>query len=171
MRRRTVLTAVGLTATTGLAGCLGSGDLGDGTETETPEPCTVDRETPPDVENDEIDLRELPERPEEWTESSVKSYVREYESAYRLHRLYSENLTSYGHTESTQEIRETDRGWRVELRTNYYYNEETERGTVHADSPYYNILYLVAHDRLLRASNEQHGGDPDLDNAKTMECW
>lgn len=171
MQRRRLLAALGATSTAALAGCLGSGDPGDGTETETREPCTVDRETPPDVENDEIDLRELPERPEEWTETSVESYVKEYESAYRLHRLYSADLTSYGHTESTEDIRETDRGWRVELRTKYYYNEETERGTVHADSPYYNILYLVAHDRLLRASNEQHDADPSLDNAETMECW
>lgn len=171
MQRRRLLVAVGTTAATALAGCLGGGDPGEGTETGTPEPCTVNRETPADVENDEIDLRELPERPDEWTESSVETYVREYESAYRMHRLYSAELRSYGHTEATREVRETDRGWRVELRTNYYYNEETERGTVHADSPYYDVVYLVAEDRLLRAAAEQHDSDPDLDDAVTLECW
>jgi hypothetical protein len=171
MQRRRLLAALGATSTAALAGCITGGDPGDGTETETPEPCTVDREPPADVENDEIDLRELPDRPDEWTESSVETYVREYESAYRMHRLYSKELRSYGHSESTQDIRETDRGWRVELRTNFYYNEETDRGTVHADSPYYNVVYLVADDRLLRASNEQHDADPSLDDAATMECW
>lgn len=171
MQRRRLLAALGATSTAALAGCLGSGAPDDGTETPTPEPCTVDRETPADVENDDIDLRELPEKPEEWTESSVETYVREYESAYRQHRLYSAELTSYGHSEGVEDIRETDRGWRVELRTNYYYNEETDRGTVHADSPYYTVLYLVADDRLLRAGNEQHGSDPSLEDATTLECW
>lgn len=171
MQRRRLLAAVGATTATVLAGCLGGGDPGEGTETETPEPCTVTRETPVDAENDEIDVRELPERPDEWTESSVESYVREYEAAYRQHKLYSADMTSYGHSEGTQDVRETDRGWRVELRTNYYWNEETDRGTVHADSPYYTVVYLVAEDRLLRAADEQHDSDPDLDDAVTLECW
>jgi hypothetical protein len=172
MQRRRLLAALGATSTAALAGCMGSGDPGDGTETgtptETPEPCTVDRETPGDVENDDIDLRDLPYRPDEWTESSVKTYVREYESAYRMHSLYSAELTSYGHSESVEELRETDRGWRIELRTNYYYNEETEEGTVHADSPYYEVVYLVAEDRLLRAADQQYAS---LEDAETMECW
>ncbi|MEF8807030.1 hypothetical protein [Natronomonas sp.] len=171
MQRRRLLAALGAASAGTLAGCLGGGDPGDGTETEPPEPCTVNRETPADVENDDIDLRELPERPDDLTEDSVETYVREYEAAYRQHKLYSAELTSYGHSESVEDISETDRGWRVELRTNYYYNEETDRGTVHADSPYYNVVYLVAEDRLLRASNEQHDADPSLDDAETMECW
>jgi hypothetical protein len=171
MHRRRVLTALGVASAGSLVGCLGSGAPGEGTETGTPEPCTVDRVTPVDAENDDIDLRELPERPDEWTESSVETYVREYESAYRMHRLYSAELTSYGHSESVEESRETDRGWRVELRTNFYWNEDTDHGSVHADSPYYDVVYLVADDRLLRASNEQTGGEPTLDDAETMECW
>lgn len=170
MRRRRLLAALGATAAAGLAGCLG-GAPGDGTETGTPSPCTVDRETPVDVENDEMDVRELPEKPEEWTESSVETYVRVYEVAYRQHMLYSADMNAYGHSEGVEDLRETDRGWRVELRTNYYWEEETDRGTVHADSPYYTVVYLVADDRLLRAANEQHDADPSLDNATTLECW
>ncbi|QLD84514.1 hypothetical protein HWV23_01915 [Natronomonas halophila] len=171
MQRRRLLAALGATSTAVLAGCLGSGDPGDGTETPTPEPCTVDRETPVDVENEEIDVRELPEKPDEWTESSVETYVREYEAAYRQHKLYSAEMTSYGHSESTENIRQTDRGWRVELRTNFYWNEDTDDGNVHADSPYYTVVYLVADDRLLRAASEQHDADPSLDDATTLECW
>ncbi|WP_336135652.1 hypothetical protein [Natronomonas amylolytica] len=171
MQRRRLLAALGVASAGTLAGCLGGGTPDDGTETETPAPCTVDRETPVDDENDEVDLRELPERPEEWTESSVETYVREYEAAYRQHKLYSADMTAYGHSEAVEDIRETERGWRAELRTNFYWNEETDHGNVHADSPYYTVVYLVAEDRLLRAANEQVDGDPSLDDAETMECW
>lgn len=64
-----------------------------------------------------------------------------------------------------------DRGYRVELRTAFYYNEERDSGAVTADSPEYGVVYLVADDRLLRAVAEGYDAEPDLEDAETVECW
>lgn len=169
MKRRALLAAAGSSTVT-LSGCLAGIDpLNDG-DSETPEPCSVDRADPVDP-GGELKPRELPERPEERTDETVESYLREYESAYRQHLILSENTTAYGHSESLEDIREVEGGYRVELRTNFYYEEETNRGMVHADSPYFRVRYLLVDDRLLRAAGEGHDAEPTLEDAKTMECW
>jgi hypothetical protein len=169
MRRRTLIAAAGATGAA-LAGCTGEGRLSDGTPTGTTEPCERDRE-PPNDPGGELDPRELPERPDEWTEESVERFVREYEAAYRQRRVLTEDTTSFGHSETVEVLREVDRGYRVEMRTNFYYNEATDDGEVHADSPDYGVVYLVADDRLRRAAEGGYDADPSLENARTMECW
>jgi hypothetical protein len=162
--------AAGGSSTVALSDCLAGIDpLNDG-DSETPEPCSVDRADPVDPDG-ELEPRELPEHPEERTDETIESYLREYESAYRQHLLLTENRTAYGHSESLEDIREVEVGYRVELRTNFYYETETDRGVVHADSPYFRVRYLITHDRLRRVAEEGQDAEPTLEDAKTMECW
>jgi|GEM_PF-2607948 hypothetical protein len=169
MKRRALLAAVG-SSTVALSGCLVGLDPLNYGDSKKPDPCTVDRRAPVDP-GGQMEPRELPERPEERTDETVESYLRAYESAYRQHLILSENTTAYGHSESLESIREVERGYRVEMRTNFYYEEDTDRGEVHTDSPYFRVHYLLADDRLLRAAGERHDAEPTLEDAKTMECW
>ncbi|WP_178917185.1 hypothetical protein [Natronomonas gomsonensis] len=169
MKRRALLAAVG-SSTVALSGCLVGVDPLNYGDSETPEPCTVDR-TDPVEPSSEMEPRELPERPEELNDETVESYLRAYESAYRQHLILSEDTTAYGHSESFESVREVEGGYRVEMRTNFYYEEDTDRGKVHADSPYFRVRYLITDDRLLRAVGEGHDAEPTLEDAETMECW
>ena len=171
MRRRALLAAAASTSIAAVAGCADSGGPAEGgTPTDTEAPCTRDREAPPDP-GAKIEQRALPARPDEWIRDSVESYLREYEAAYRQRRILTADTTAYGHSESVEAIQTVEDGYRVELQTNFYDEEETDRGTVHADSPRYTVLYRVKTDRLLRAESDRHDVDPELDDAATMECW
>jgi hypothetical protein len=89
----------------------------------------------------------------------------------RQRRVLTGETTAFGHSETVEAIRAVGRGYRVELRTAFYYNEERDSGAVTADSPEYGVVYLVADDRLLRAVAEGYDAEPGLEDAETVECW
>ncbi|PSQ36598.1 hypothetical protein BRD05_02550 [Halobacteriales archaeon QS_9_70_65] len=167
MRRRRLLAAVGAT-TAVLAGC--SAGSKSPSSAETPEPCTTARPDPVDTDG-EMEPREYPERSDEWTAENVGPFLVAFEGTYRQHEILTAETTAYGHSASVEEVQQRDDGYRVELETNYYYEEETDRGTVHADSPLYRVVYLVADDRLRRAEGSAYGSTPDPADGETVACW
>jgi len=165
MRRRSLLAAAVGTTSAVLAGCAADGM----SSTETPEPCTAARPDPVDPDG-EMEPREYPERPDEWTAESVGPFLEAFEGTYRQHEILTAETTAYGHSASVEEVQQRDDGYRVELETNYYYEQETDRGTVHADSPLYRVVYLVADDRLRRAEAGTRESTPDPTDGETVAC-
>ena len=167
MQRRRLLAAVGATSAA-LAGC--AADSGPPSSTETPEPCTAARPDPVDPDG-EMEPREYPERPDEWTAENVGLFLQTFESTYRQHEVLHAGTTDYGHSATVEEVQERDDGYRVELETVYYYESETDHGTVHGDSPLYRVVYLVADDRLRRAEGNAYESTPDPADGETVACW
>ena len=167
MRRRRLLAAVGATSAA-LAGC--AADSGPPSSTETPEPCTAARPDPVDPDG-EMEPYEYPERPDEWTAENIGPFLEEFEGTYRQHEILTAEMTAYGHSASVEKLQERNDGYRVELETKYYYNEETDEGEVHADSPRYRVVYLVADDRLRRAEAGTQETTPDPTGGDTVACW
>ena len=167
MQRRRLLAAVGATSAA-LAGCAAGSD--SPSSTETPEPCTAARPDPVDPDG-EMDPYEYPERPDEWTTENVGLFLQTFESTYRQHEVLHAGTTDYGHSASVEKLQERNDGYRVELETKYYYNEETDEGEVHADSPRYRVVYLVADDRLRRAEAGTQEPTTDPADGETVACW
>ena len=167
MRRRRLLAAVGATSAA-LAGCAAGSDFPS--STETPEPCTAARPDPVDPDG-EMEPYEYPERPDEWTAENVGLFLQTFESTYRQHEVLHAGTTDYGHIATVEEVQERDDGYRVELETVYYYESETDRGTVHADGPLTRVVYLVADDRLWRAEAGTREPTPDPADGETVACW
>jgi hypothetical protein len=167
MQRRKFLAAAGATSAA-LTGCTAGSD--SPSSTETPEPCTAARPDPVDPDG-EMEPREYPERPDEWTAENIGPFLEEFEGTYRQHEILTAETTAYGHSASVEEVQERDDGYRVELETKYYYNEETNEGEVHADSPLYRVAYLVADDRLRRAEGGTQEAEPAPSGGKTVACW
>ena len=167
MRRRRLLAAVGATSAA-LAGCAAGSD--SPSSTETPEPCTASRPDPVDPDG-EMEPYEYPERPDEWTAENVELFLQTFESTYRQHEVLSTGTTDYGHSATVEKVQERDDGYRVELETVYYYESETDRGTVHADGPVMRVVYLITDDRLRRAEAGTREPTPDPADGDTVACW
>ena len=167
MRRRRLLAAVGATSAA-LAGC--TAGSGSPSSTETPGPCTAARPDPVDPDG-EMEPREYPERPDEWTAENIGPFLEEFEGTYRQHEILTAETTAYGHSASVEEVQERNDGYRVELETIYYYESETDRGTVHADGPLTRVVYLVTDDRLRRAEAGTQETTPDPTGGDTVACW
>ncbi|PSQ40490.1 hypothetical protein BRD14_08445 [Halobacteriales archaeon SW_5_68_122] len=167
MQRRRLLAAVGATSAA-LAGCTAGSDFPS--STETPEPCTAARPDPVDP-NGEMEPYEYPERPDEWTAENVELFLQTFESTYRQHEILAAGTTAYGHSATVEGVQERDDGYRVELETVYYYESETDHGTVHADGPVTRVVYLVADDRLRRAEAGTRESTPDPTDGDTVACW
>ena len=167
MRRRSLLAAVGATSAV-LAGCSAGG--GFPPSTETPNPCTAARPDPVDPDG-EMEPYEYPERPDEWTAESIGPFLEAFEGTYRQHEILTAGTTAYGHSASVEEVQQRDDGYRVELETRYYYEEETDHGTVIFDSPLYRVVYLVVDDRLRRAEGSAYESTPDPADGETVACW
>ena len=167
MRRRRLLAAVGATSAA-LAGCAAGSD--SPSSTETPEPCTAARPDPVDSDG-EMEPYEYPERPDEWTAENVGLFLQTFESTYRQHEVLRAGMTDYGHQATVEEVQECDDGYRVELETVYYHESETDSGTVHADGPLSQVVYLVADDRLRRAEGSAYESTPDPADGETVACW
>ena len=167
MQRRRLLAAVGATSAA-LAGC--AADSGPPSSMGTPKPCTAAR--PDSVDPDgEMEPYEYPERPDEWTAENVGLFLQTFESTYRQHEVLHAGTTDYGHSASVKKLQERDDGYRVELETVYYYESETDRGTVHADGPLTRVVYLVTDNRLRRAEAGTQGPTPDPADGETVACW
>lgn len=176
MHRRDLLAALGAAAVASSAGCLGDSTTGGTTETPTlaTGECEPQRVEPVDPRADDVEPMDLPEPPDEWTTERVRQFVSDYEAAYRQHLILGEDTTGYGHNSNEIEIKEADDvDYRVELVTNFWWNERRgdDEPEVHADSPYYNVVYLVYEDRILRADAEGHDNEPDIEEAAVMACW
>ena len=118
-----------------------------------------------------MEPREYPERPDERTAENVGPFLVTFEGTFRQHEILTAETTAYGHSASVEKVQQRDDGYRVELETNYYYEEETDHGTVHADSPLYRVVYFVADDRLRRAEGSAYGSTPDPADGETVACW
>ncbi len=167
MRRRRLLAAVGATAAA-LAGCTAGSQ--QPVSRETQEPCTATRPEPADTDG-EMEPYEYPERPDEWTEENVGQFLQTFESTYRQHEVLRAGMTSYGHSAIFNDVRRRGGGYRVELETAYYHESETDRGTVHADSPTFSVVYAVTNDRLRRAEGGTREAEPDPKAGETVACW
>ena len=150
-----------------LAGCSAGSD--SPSSSETPEPCTAARPDPVDPDG-EMEPRDYPERPDEWTAESVGPFLEAFEGTYWQHEILTAETTAYGHSASVEEVQQRDDGYRAELETSYY-EEETDRGTVHADGPLSQVVYLVADDRLRRAEGSAYESTPDPADGETVACW
>ena len=78
----------------------------------------------------EMEPREYPERPDEWTAESVGPFLEAFGGTYRQHGILTAGTTAYGHSASVEGVQQRDDSHRVELETVYYHESETDSGTV-----------------------------------------
>lgn len=183
--RRTTLAVLVAVA---LAGCVGGAvgpgspaaptDTPDATPTYTPGECTEPNRTPVDPVREDVAPSQYPDRPEEWTESSVREYVVAFEEAWsRNERLRpdTERVTTNVWDVSVLPVED---GYRVRLtsQTNTWYGgpaEGNETATiVHGDGAHIPVAYHLSDGRLVRAEGD-HQSTPTVSPGigQTIRCF
>lgn len=166
----------------GPAGSPGSTDTDQtpdtGPETTTfPDDCeAVSRETV-DPYRDDVNPKELPSRPDEFTETSVENFVSSYEEAYIHNQLLDTDTAEVGVWTTTESVEVAGDGWEVVLRTGWYRNSgPTATGTassttVHGDGPEELAAYYLNESRMLRVKGEYETVPDPREEGVTVECW
>jgi len=171
-----------------LAGCVG-GPFGvgapgspdstpDATPTSTPTECTEQRLSVTDPARDDVEPSPYPDRPANWTESSVREYVVAFEQAWSRNQQLREATKRVTVSVSDVSVARTADGYRVTLtsRTNTWYGGPAEGNQtatiVHGDGAYIPVRYAVTDGRLVRAE-EQFDATPTVGqrSGRTLRCW
>lgn len=160
-----------------LAGCTGA--TAPGTPTGTPEPCDEYDRATADPVRDDVEPRDYPDRPANFTRESAREFAVAYEQAYKYNGLLAENTERVEVNVHESTVTETDDGYRVRIEGRWFTwagglpkNGSNETTTpIHGDGPYYSVGYLVTEDRLLRDEGPHDSTPAPRERGTTVECW
>jgi hypothetical protein len=161
------------------AGAPGSPDGSPGTTpAPTPTECTEQRLSVTDPTRDNVNPSPYPDRPANWTESSVRAYVVAFEQAWSRNQRLREATKRVTVSVSDVAVTRTDYGYRVDLtsRTNTWYGGPAEGNRtatiVHGDGAYIPVRYAVTDGRLVRAEGRfDTTPTADPQSGRTLRCW
>jgi len=160
-----------------VAGCTGT--TAPAGPTATPPPCEeYDRATAAPVRED-VEPKELPERPADLTAETVREFVADYERAYTYNGLLTEDTERVEVDVREVQVSETPGSYRVRVEARWYtwaggLPREDGNGTttpIHGDGPLYDVVYDVTDDRLVRHEVDYGETPPPGAVGTTVECW
>lgn len=130
-----------------------------------------------DPVRDDVEPRDLPDRPEYLTRSSAKRFVANYEEAYLYNSVLQPDTEAAGASAWNAQVAAVGDGFVVHVKSVYYYDvadvsTATSSSTVvHADGPETWKGYFVGPDRLVRAEGEYDAKPDPRKSGTTVECW
>jgi hypothetical protein len=171
-----------------LSGCV-AGPLGAGapespdstpsvTPTSTPTECTEQRLSVTDPARDNVNPSPYPDRPANWTGSTVREYVVAFEQAWSRNQRLREATKRVTVSVSDVAVTRTGYGYRLDLtsQTNTWYGGPAEGNRtatiVHGDGAYVPVRYVVTDGRLVRSEGRFDStptGGPQ--SGRTLRCW
>jgi len=169
-----------------LAGCVGGlpGGGAPGSPDSTPDAtptateCTEQRLSVTDPTRDNVNPSPYPDRPANWTESSVRAYVVTFEQAWSRNQQLREATKRVTVSVSDVSVARTADGYHVTLtsRTNTWYGGPAEGNRtatiVHGDGAYIPVRYALTDGRLVRAEG-RFDATPTVgpQSGRTLRCW